>query len=218
MVFAYKELKARQRSEREAYPVNLSLRVHRALSWLDRAEQSKGDLDAEYVFLWVAFNAAYANDIDAHQQMTEQKLFRIFLNRLCDFDRDNRIYDFLWAEFTSSIRVLLANKYVFQPFWDFHNHKISESEWQQEFSRANSKASRALADKDAGRVLAVIFRRLYVLRNQILHGGTTWNSSVNRDQLRDGVAFLGKMVPIIIEIMMDNPNQIWGDPCYPVVE
>jgi hypothetical protein len=33
----------------------------------------------------------------------------------------------------------------------------------------------------------------YTLRNQLVHGGSTWNSSVNRGQL-------------------------WGDPCYPVVE
>ena len=32
--------------------------------------------------------------------------------------------------------------------------------------------------------------------------GATWNSSVNRDQVRDCVNFLGKLVPLMIEVMM----------------
>jgi hypothetical protein len=34
----YSYLKENQRSEGESYPENLSLRVHRALNWLHRAE------------------------------------------------------------------------------------------------------------------------------------------------------------------------------------
>ena len=46
-------------------------------------------------------------------------------------------------------------------------------------------------------VLSIVFDRLYVLRNQLVHGGATWNSQVNRQQLRDGVAILGTLVPLI---------------------
>ena len=56
----YEELKERHRAEREGYPPNLSLRVHRALSWLDRAEQLAEDADGQFILLWIAFNAAYA--------------------------------------------------------------------------------------------------------------------------------------------------------------
>ena len=31
--------------------------------------------------------------------------------------------------------------------------------------------------------------RLYTLRNQMLHGGATWNSNVNRDQVTNGQQF-----------------------------
>ena len=37
----YKQLKHRHRAERENYHTNLSLRVHRSLSWLQRAEQAE---------------------------------------------------------------------------------------------------------------------------------------------------------------------------------
>lgn len=48
-------------------------------------------------------------------------------------------------------------------------------------------------------------------------GGATWNSSVKRDQLRDCANLLGKLVPVIILLMLDNPDTLYGYACYPVV-
>jgi len=51
-----------------------------------------------------------------------------------------------------------------------------------------------------------------------VHGGATWNSDVNRDQVRDGASLLGCLLPIFIDLMMDNPGHEWPMPNYPVVE
>jgi hypothetical protein len=51
----------------------------------------------------------------------------------------------------------------------------------------------------------------------LIHGGATWNSSANRTQIKDGVAFLSKLVPVLINVMMDNPAEIWGSANYPVI-
>jgi hypothetical protein len=217
MEITYQSLKERQRNERANYPTNLSLRVHRALSWLDRAEQAKGDQDAQFIFLWISFNAAYANEIHDQQRFTEQETFRNFIDRLCSLDIDNCLSDLVWKEFTSSIRVLLNNKFVFQPFWDYQNNKKTEQQWLDDFKSANAFAHKALGHKNTSAVLSVIFSRLYTLRNQTLHGGATWNSSVNRAQVRDAIGFMSKFAPFIIKIMMDNANDFWGEPCYPVI-
>lgn len=82
----FDELKLRQRRERDSYPESLGLRVHRALSWLERAELTEEDLDAKFIFLWVAFNAAYANDIPDQYRPTEQKQFQLFITRLFELD------------------------------------------------------------------------------------------------------------------------------------
>jgi hypothetical protein len=50
-----------------------------------------------------------------------------------------------------------------------------------------------------------------------MHGGATWYRQVNRSQLSDGVNLLGKLVPIIIEVTMDNHQALWGEAYYPVV-
>ena len=67
-------------------------------------------------------------------------------------------------------------------------------------------------------MLGILFQRLYVLRNQLIHGGATWNGKVNRPQVESGTAILGDIVPVVIHLMMNQPNQVWGDPIYPVVE
>ena len=67
-------------------------------------------------------------------------------------------------------------------------------------------------------ILTCLFDRLYVLRNQLVHGGATWNSSVNRQQVGDGARIMAFLVPLFIDIMMDHPQSDWGAPYYPVVE
>lgn len=213
----YEQLKARHRAERGNYHSNLSLRVHRSLSWLLRAEQSE-DLDGRFIFLWVAFNAAYATEIEEQYRTSEQSSFRSFLERLSDLDTSRHLEELTWTEFPKSIRVLLSNRYVFQSFWDFHNDKITKEEWEGQFERAKLAAQAALGKQDTPTVLGIALSRIYTLRNQLIHGGATWNSSVNRDQLRDCVALMSKLVPAILKIMMDHPKSLWGDACYPVVE
>lgn len=218
---SYDHLKSRQRAERHAHPPNLALRVHRAISWLHRAElqAGQGDRNGEFIFLWIAFNAAYATVIDERYRLDEQRTFRAFLQKLLDLDGNRaRLDGLVWEAFPGSIRVLLDNPYVFQDFWSFHNGALPEDEWKRRFEEAKRVAKGALAARDTVTVLGVALSRIYTLRNQLMHGGATWNSSVNRDQIRDCTALMGRLVPVVIEIMLDHPETLWGDACYPVVE
>lgn len=133
-------------------------------------------------------------------------------------DEKKRIDALIWQEFSSSIRALLDNQYVFQSFWDHQSGKIDESTWKTRFASGKRAAHLALASSNTPALLGVLFNRLYTLRNQLIHGGATWNGSVNREQMRDCTSLLGKLVPLIIELMMDSADTLWGDACYPVVE
>ena len=217
MKLTYQELKDRQRQIRDTFPESLSLRTHRALSWLCRAERDDEDLDAQYLFLWVSLNAAYANELPNRADFSERRLFYGFISRLVDSDKEDLLYKMVWNQFSESIRLLIDNRYVFQPFWDYQNDRISEDDWKHRFETSKRSANAALGRMDTKRVIAVMFDRLYVLRNQLVHGGSTWNSAVNRSQISDGTKILGLVVPIVIHLMMEQPNQLWGDPCYPVV-
>ena len=56
------QLKTKQRSLRQNFPENIGLRVHRSISWIGRSEKAQEDPDAQFLFLWVSFNAAYADE------------------------------------------------------------------------------------------------------------------------------------------------------------
>ena len=73
------------------------------------------------------------------------------------------------------------------------------------------------ANEKAKKVLCNLFDRLYTLRNQLLHGGATWNSSMNRDQVESGGRIMSCLVPHFIDVMIEHPDAGWGTPRYPPV-
>ena len=216
-------LKARFTRERDASPQAVNLRVYRAISWLDRAERDADDPDAAFIFYWIALNAAYAREQGAYSvgdgagATSERGSFREFFDMILRFDAEGRVYGEIWDRFSGPIRILLDNQYVFQPFWDHQQGNPDAAQWEARFRAAKVRANQALVEQDTVTVLAIVFDRLYTLRNQLIHGGATWQSSVNRDQVRDGARILSFLVPLFISIMMDNPDGNWGEPSYPPI-
>jgi len=214
-------LKAKQRSMREDFPTPLTLRVHRALSWLRRAETEEDDDDVRFILLWIGFNAAYASDVGlavGAESQRERDLFMHFFSTLVGFDGKHRIYDLVWTRFSQEIRLLLNNKYIFAPFWNHHNGIEDYDDWRVRLEREHVAINAALRRLDTPTILSILFGRLYVLRNQLVHGGATWHSDVNRAQVRDGAALLGCLLPLFIDLMMDNAGHEWRMPNYPVVD
>ena len=94
------ELKTKQRAIRDGFPPTMSLRVHRALSWIGRAEACGADDDARFIFLWIAFNAAYADEGEFQTiQPGERAAFADFFGRLIALDDQRRIYGAIWQLF-----------------------------------------------------------------------------------------------------------------------
>ncbi len=214
-------LKSKQRDLRAGFPVPLTLRVHRALSWLLRSEAAGEDEDVRFILLWIGFNAAYAGDVSlalGSESQRERDVFMRFFTTLVGFDNKHRIYDMVWQRFPQEIRVLLDNRYVFAPFWHHHNGMVGFADWQDKLERERVAIGAALRRQDTATILSILFGRLYVLRNQLVHGGATWNSKANRDQVRDGTALLSCLLPLFIDLMMDNPEHEWPMPNYPVVD
>ena len=73
LVQRHQELVAVQRNA-------FTLRMHRALSWLQRADAEKADNDIAFISLWIAFNAAYAQDNGGNaDNASERQTFRTFV-------------------------------------------------------------------------------------------------------------------------------------------
>jgi hypothetical protein len=218
-VLNHADLKTKQRAIREGFPETMGLRAHRSISWIGRAEACGDDEDARFIFLWIAFNAAYADEREFQSVAPgERAAFADYFGRLVARDEGQRIYRALWQRFSGPVRMLMENRYVFNPFWQHHNGIDGFEDWEDRFMSSSRAFAQAFQSGDSIRVLSFVFDRLYVLRNQLVHGGSTWNSGVNRAQVRDGAAILTFLMPVFVDLMMDNPQEDWGRPFYPVVE
>lgn len=215
MTLTATSLKAHHREIRDQQPEALRLRIHRALSWLVRSEQEVGDPDLQFVLQWIAMNAAYAREFGREE--TERVRAKAFLETLISLDREKQLHKALFQQFTGPIRTLIDNKFTFEPFWTAVRTHDPSNRWEDGFAYSKKAAFAAVMQGDTAKVLGIVFDRLYVLRNQLVHGGATWNSQVNRAQLTDAVAILGTLVPLMLAVMMEHPEQDYGDALYPVV-
>ena len=207
-------LKERHREIRDGQPDALRLRIHRSLSWLIRSEQEADDPDTRFILQWIALNAAYAREFGREE--TERDRARGFVETLVRLDANKRLHQALFQQFTGPIRTLIDNKFTFEPFWTAMRTHDSSGRWEESFANSKKAAFAAVMQGDTAKVLGIVFDRLYVLRNQLIHGGATWNSQINRAQVADGIAILGTLVPLVLAIMMEHP-QDYGDVLYPVV-
>ena len=212
------ELNAQWEQVRATLPDALGLRMRRALSWLGRAEQEReNDHDAAFIFYWIAFNAAYAKELSRDPASTARDQFTRYFRTILPLDSDNTVYDAIWKTYSGPIRLLLENRYVYHPFWEHHGGRGYDN-WEYTFEQATRHVNQALARRDTHFILSTLFDRLYVLRIQLMHGGATWRSSVNRAQVQDGARIMAALVPVFVGLMMSHPHVDWGPMDYPVVQ
>lgn len=211
-------LKNKQRNIRESFNSEFGTRVHRAISWIIRSENETDDHDARFIFLWIAFNAAYSAYDEDDANIQERARLKSFFETLRQCDNDKTIYEIVWQSFPKQVRSLLNNQYIYAPFWKHHHGATGYENWYSRFKSAQTKVNKALSEGDTVTLMTLLFDRLYVLRNQIIHGGSTWGSAINRSQIKDGSELLQIIVPQIIDLMLDNSEADWGSISYAVVE
>ena len=212
MDYAYKKLKQKYDSECDENATGVCLRLQRALSWLKRAEMCD-DIECRFINLWISFNAAYAQETRM-AQLSDGQQYNDFIRHIVSVDVDHQLHQYLWRSFSQTIRVLLDNHFVFQPFWGYQNGLEGYEDWQESFIKAKHSAHLAIMNKDTSLVLSIIFSRLYTLRNQVIHGGITWGGECTQQQFHDAAKLLGDLVPMLLQIMIEHPNQMWGEPSY----
>lgn len=185
---------------------DMRTRIHRSLSWLKRSE-SQEDVEGRFISLWVAFNAAYGYLDDFGLSAADHASFLEFLEKVVLADTEDRIRPVLFERF-QAIRNLSGNQYLYNHFWS------NVPDWRDRFDRENSYLCSAIGrisirnetvdhKKYVVGVLSITFRRLYVLRCQIFHGGATCGSRYNRLQLHGAVDLMSRVIPAMLAVMID---------------
>ncbi|OUS36095.1 hypothetical protein A9R00_11740 [Oleispira antarctica] len=214
----YTELKQILRAHRDDFTQVHSTRLHRSLSWLKAADEQlqAGNVDQGFINLWISFSACFY--IEGEESIAP------FIEKLVALDDQQRIYACLWNEYSGSVKALIKNPYVFAEFWQAQRLKGEQKEsgdkvntWRAGFDQSSVEALNCLSRKKVAPLFSIVLDRLYVLRNQVLQGGATYQSQVNREQVGDGVVLLSSIMPIIISIMLNSSEEDWGDIAYPVI-
>lgn len=222
-----KSLKAVLRNQTDQFSQVHSTRLHRSLSWLKAAaEQMEGEnLDQAFINLWISFSACFYIDGDAPVES--------FIEKIVALDKQQKIYECLWHQYSGSVKALIKNPYVFDGFWQAQRNQLQGSHslavtdslkqtmdepfWMANFEQSSVEALNYLSRKKVAPLFSIVLDRLYVLRNQVLQGGATYQSRVNREQVSDGVNLLASIMPVIISIMLAGADQDWGEIAYPVI-
>ncbi len=200
---------------------DLGLRWRRCTSWLEQAEQEIAEqrFDEAFVFCWIAFNAAYSVDTPEPRETFELESIRKYFALLRELDKDKSIErdlfdnDVRWQQ----IHEILGNKYIFAPFWRSQQDSSESAPWRKSLEKSKEKVLRSQVNRDILPILEEIFSRLYVLRNQLVHGAATYNGSLNRRQVEWSAAVMYLLLPTFLEIMFQNPDADWGTPKYPAL-
>ena len=117
-------------------------RMRRARSWLDhsrevarkkkdaRTETEETALECErFVFLWIAFNAAYGDHL-AGDDTPERAKFNEFLCRILERDQRGTILTILRVTYRASIEGLVDNEFVYWRLWNWVRKPSGDKDWR----------------------------------------------------------------------------------------
>ena len=223
---SFAALKQRLRHQRDLFNELHSTRLHRALSWLQAAEKQTLDADMQFISAWISFAAcsvsatgsvtSVTTATDDPASLADQAVFRQFIRQLVAHDQDQKIYHCLWHQYSGPVKALIKNPYVYAPFWQ--SLREGNDDWKAMFDRSSVDALNYLSRQKVPELLGIVLDRLQVLHHQVVGGGATYQSQVNREQVEDGAALLMTLMPIIIDIMLSAADESWGELAYPVVK
>ena len=201
----------------------LGLRLRRILSWYERALKEGKDPDAQFVFCWIAYNSAYGVDDSERIKLGDKPIHELdrqrdYFGKLIPLDRQRRLRNVLQEQVYEEVQTILENEYIYRAFWLFEKGELRFENWLDTLNAQQVRVARAYREGDVEFIINILFERLYVLRNQIIHGGATYRGSVNRSQVKDGAKLMMALMPHIAELMMDGPDVDWGVATFPVID
>lgn len=200
------------REDRDAHQP-WAIRVWRSLSWLERAEQA-AEVEDRFIHGWIAFNALYGQLDENNRPASERFAYKQLLQAVVGLDRDGQLAALLAdRDFQLSAERLVSNKYLDIEFWN------QPAEYEDNYiEKARSRLRYLLGIGEVVKVTKELIDRLYVMRQQLMHGASTKGSKLNRLNLDRSARLLLRLVPPILEVTIRHGmHHPWPAVCYPPV-
>lgn len=207
----WKPQKERLNTEHPQHPTNI--RFHRACSWLQRVEEIQDDevLDHVLLSLWTAFNALYGQwDGERLEPVSDVECWQHFLDRMLALDQTNLIQSQL-VEHKKLVLALFDDEYLSRFFWQAPTDRRAKR-----VRRTRFDAQGWYVEENWNMVLQRLFERIYLLRCQLVHGASTYNSSYNRIAIRRCSQMMEHVLRTFLRVWAQwGADEDWGIMCYP---
>lgn len=206
---------------------NRKRRVKRINNWITHARSVPRGKDNEhisYLFYWIAYEAAYQQYSPDGKTEDERDRRKKFHEKIanCEIARDDLQS---WLKFCKKqARQLLELRQANRCFWRHKGEDWSKDPdaWKDHFVENSELAISKLTDaicnpKSIPEALDSLFDNLSVVRNQIVHGGSSGEKSYGRHQVTWGNKILKFIVPALCDCIENNKTTNWGKPPFPRV-
>lgn len=195
----------------------IRLRMHRALSWMRKADDFAipEDADARLIFSWVAMNTLYAKwDSDRANREPEWQTREDFLSRMVKEDEEGRIQKVLLENRKLCDR-LLSEEHLINSYWG----NPSEDEARKARSKPRRIGKHYHVVDEVIKILLPLMTCITMLRSQLVHGMSTYGSSANRAVVEAGAVIVFEinlaMLQIIAEDGLWQDDESWMPVPYP---
>ena len=201
---------------------NLLDRVRRADSWIKASARLQADqLHETFLFLSIAFNCLYGRsqyEGDEARIAEDLKVFFAKIVDLADYDRKDGGELLPHAVRTASKdgALLIRDRYLDSRYW------MRALPVERLHAALKSDAAVALGQVSAGAYgdfLLVCFKRISVLRNQVMHGCATYGpATAGRSSLAVAVRFTKVLIPAFLALVRNHGRHVqWEAVPYPRV-
>lgn len=178
---------------------SLTDRVRRSLSWLKRVVRvSQDDLPPRFIELWIALNALYGQPTyEKRSRLTEEDYFRHFMGSLVQFDSSEKQLPAAMIKLQKGVTRLVKNEFLWNEFWRRDPAGLVKSIDEE------TKALKESVDRnDVPTFFTCAVKRLLVLRNQLVHGSSSENTTKNEDALKPGLLILEEILPVFLLLLI----------------
>jgi hypothetical protein len=191
-------------------------RLQRADSWMKAASSLNADqMHEAFIFFYIAFNCLYGRrKYEGDEAHIGEDLGDFFKKIILMHEKDVAGGGSVLTEAVGACRrdgaVLIRDRFLDNRYW----RRSSPPPLLQ--NKLNEEARTVLAQVDDGSYqafLGVAFRRISVLRNQVMHGCATYGPrSFGRASLAKGLRFLRVTVPAFYRLVFEHGHEVRWDP------
>ncbi len=204
---------------------NLEERMARAISWLARAEALNGPAQADdrLIFCWIAFNSLYAGMLgeQRHERdfANDRQQWRDLVSLAVQGVRRQRFADAL-AVLEQPARALVNNIYTSAGYWR-QLEPWGDGQWLARHEQDRHDVSRYYDERQSGArpggagaepqdgrreaaLIHCVLDRVYVLRNQMIHGGAGYGDGYNRDQIQLSARLMSPLLCVLVQALLES--------------